>query len=149
MKKLETERLEILPCTADSIPLLQSQRYNNGPEIDCHLRELLKDPSLYTWGSWLIIRKSDSQVIGDAGFKGKPDDQRRVEVGYGLLEHYRGRGYATEAMTALIEWALADEEVEKVIAETNRDNQASIRVLEKVNMTRIREMNAFIQWEIS
>ena len=110
---------------------------------------MLKDPSLYTWGSWLIVRKSDSQVIGDAGFKGKPDDQRRVEVGYGLLEHYRGRGYATEAMTALIEWALADEKVEKVIAETNRDNQASIRVLEKVNMTRIREMNAFIQWEIS
>lgn len=149
MKKLETERLEIFPCTADSIPLLQSQQYNNGPEIDCHLRELLKDPGLYTWGSWLIVRKSDSQVIGDAGFKGKPDDQRRVEVGYGLLEHYRGRGYATEAMTALIEWALADEKVEKVIAETNRDNQASIRVLEKVNMTRIREMNAFIQWEIS
>ena len=146
MKKLETKRLAIVPCAADSVHLLQSQQYDNGPEIDRHLQELLKDPSLFTWGSWLIIRKSDSQVIGDAGFKGKPDDQRRVEIGYGLLEQYRNHGYATEAINALIEWALANEEVEKVMAETGRSNLASIRVLEKVKMKKTIEKDCVIYW---
>lgn len=146
MKKLETKRLAIVPCTADSVHLLQSQQYDNGPEIDRHLQELLKDPSLFTWGSWLIIRKSDSRVIGDAGFKGKPDDQRRVEIGYGLLEQYRNHGYATEAINALIEWALANEAVEKVMAETDRSNLASIRVLEKVKMKKTIEKDCVIYW---
>ncbi|WP_271853302.1 GNAT family N-acetyltransferase [Planococcus maritimus] len=145
MKTLETKRLAIVPCTADSVNLLQSQQYDNGPEIDRHLQELLKDPSLFTWGSWLIIRKSDSRVIGDAGFKGKPDDQRRVEI-YGLLEQYRNHGYATEAINALIEWALANEAVEIVMAETDRSNLASIRVLEKVKMKKAIEKECVIYW---
>ncbi|MGM0896479.1 MAG: GNAT family N-acetyltransferase [Bacillota bacterium] len=147
MKKLETERLEIIPCTADSIHVLQNQRYDNGPEIDRHLEELAEDPGLFTWGSWLIIRKWDGRVIGDAGFKGKPDDKQQVEIGYGLLERYWNKGYATEAMNALIEWALSNEEVEKVIAETERSNLASIRVLEKIKMKRAQETNAAIYWE--
>lgn len=147
MQKLETDRLEITPCTANSVHLLQAQAYDNGPEIDHHLRELLKDPELFAWGSWLIIRKSDGQVIGDAGFKGKPNDQQQVEIGYGLLERYWNKGYATEVMNALIEWALSHEEVEKVIAETERDNQASIRVLEKAKMKRAQETDATIYWE--
>lgn len=147
MQKLETERLEITPCTAESLQLLQKQQYDNGPEIEHHLQELLEDPSLFTWGSWLIIRKSDGQIIGDAGFKGKPDNQKQVEIGYGLLERYWNRGYATEAMNALIEWALANEEVEKVIAETARGNQASIRVLEKIKMKRTKEIDSLMYWE--
>lgn len=147
MQKLETERLEIIPCTADSMHLLQNQQYDNGPEIDRHLQELLEDPSLFTWGSWLIIRKSDGHIIGDAGFKGKPDDQQQVEIGYGLLEQYWNKGYATEAMNALIEWALANEEIEKVTAETERSNKSSIRVLEKIKMKRAQETNAMIYWE--
>lgn len=148
MKKLETDRLEIIPCTAKVTQLLQTQQYDNGPEIAHHLQELRKDPSLFTWGSWLIIRKSDGQVIGDAGFKGKPDDQKQVEIGYGLLERYWNNGYATEAMNALMEWALAQEEVEKVHAETDRDNQASIRVLEKIKMKRTKEIGSSMYWEI-
>ncbi|MDN5708872.1 MAG: GNAT family N-acetyltransferase [Planococcus sp. (in: firmicutes)] len=148
MKKLETERLEIIPCTAEATQLLQNQQYDNGPEIDRHLQELLEDPSLFAWGSWLIIRKSDGQVIGDGGFKGKPDDKRQVEIGYGLLEQYWNKGYASEAMNALIEWALANEKVEKVIAETERSNQASIRVLEKVKMKRTKEIGSLMYWEI-
>ncbi|MDE0584042.1 GNAT family N-acetyltransferase [Planococcus sp. A6] len=146
MKKMETDRLEIIPCTAKVTQLLQTQQYDNGPEIDRHLQELRKDPSLFTWGSWLIIRKPDGQVIGDAGFKGKPDDQKQVEIGYGLLERYWNKGYATEAMNALIEWALAHEEVEKVIAETDRDNQSSIRVLEKIKMKKAQETDGMICW---
>ncbi|MBU9674467.1 GNAT family N-acetyltransferase [Planococcus sp. CP5-4] len=148
MKKLETERLEIIPCTAEVTQLLQNQQYDNGPEIDRHLQELLEDPSLFAWGSWLIILKLDGQVIGDGGFKGKPDNQRQVEIGYGLLERYWNKGYASEAMNALIEWALANEQVEKVIAETERSNQASIRVLEKVKMKRTKEIGSLIYWEI-
>lgn len=149
MSKIETERLEIIPCTDKSTQLLQDQGYENGPEIAEHLKALAKDPSLFTWGSWLIVRKCDGKVIGDGGFKGKPNGRHQVELGYGLLEQYWNRGYGTEAMNALIEWALANEEVKKIIAVTDRYNDASIRVLEKVNMTRTKEVDSFIYWEIT
>lgn len=147
--KIETNRLKIIPCTNDSVQIIENQNYDNGPEIVNHLKELAEDPTLLTWGSWLVIRKSDDLIIGDAGFKGKPNSKREVEVGYGLLEQYWNMGYATEAVDGLIQWALATADVEKVVAETERDNIASIRVLEKVKLKKVKDTDLMVYWESS
>ena len=50
---------------------------------------------------------------------------------YGIAEEHQGRGYATEAVTAAVSWALQQNAVSCVTAEVDKDNIASIRVLEK------------------
>jgi len=70
------------------------------------------------------------QVIGTGGFKGSPVD-RRVEIGYGIAEPYRGRGFATAAVCELLQMAFSDPAVAEVYAETAADNASSRRVVEK------------------
>src|SRR5688572_28332655 len=53
---------------------------------------------------WVVTL--DGAVVGDCGTHGGPDEQGSVEIGYGLAQPYRGRGYATEAADALTGWLL-------------------------------------------
>ncbi|WP_214765802.1 MULTISPECIES: GNAT family N-acetyltransferase [unclassified Exiguobacterium] len=145
---IETARLRLIPCTQEQLPVITRQNYQNGPEITNHLKALEQDPSLLFWGSWLIIRQADDVIIGDAGFKGKPDRDGEVEIGYGLLEHYWQNGYATEAVAGLIQWARQTTAVSNIAAKTDATNRGSIRVLEKVNMERLQETDSTIYWEI-
>lgn len=145
---IETDKLQIIPCTKETIQIAINQHYENGPQISNYLEELAKDPSLYYWGCWLVVRKEDDRVIGDIGFKGKPDENQTVEVGYGFLEEFWNQGYATEAVKALIGWAFNNSKVEKIKAETLKDNYGSMRVLEKLGMQRTDETESMVNWEL-
>ena len=63
------------------------------------------DPGAY--GVYQLVRSGDAVVVGDIGFHGPPDDGRvgdgRVRAGPGGA----GQGYATEALRAVVAWALA------------------------------------------
>lgn len=146
--KIETERLEIIPCRKEHLQMLEEQHYKNGPEVIVYLKMLEEDPELLSWGHWLIKDKTDGRVIGDAGFKGKPNAKKEIEIGYGLLESYRNKGFATEAVMGLVHWAFETGEVEKVLAETEMDNIGSIRVLEKAGMRQTMKTGEMISWEI-
>lgn len=144
--KLETERLVIVPCTEEVVPMLTGQNYNNGPQVWDHLKKLAEDSTVLYWGPWLAVLKSDGTVIGDLGFKGAPDEKGSVEIGYGLLVEYWNQGYATEAVGALMEWAW-EQGVRKIKAETLPDNPGSIRVLEKLGMTVVIKSDEMIYWQ--
>jgi RimJ/RimL family protein N-acetyltransferase len=94
---------------------------------------------LGAFGTYEIIRRRDGAVIGAAGFQGPPDDTGAVRVGYGLAESARGRGYATEALRGLLEWARGQDGLTCVLADTTRTNVASQRVMERAGMKRIGE----------
>jgi len=96
-------------------------------------KQLRANPELAGWLTWywVLINGEGSELIGNGGFKGPPDDVGEVELGYEVLSTHQGRGYATEAATALVEWALRCADVETVTAECLPDNHASVRVLEK------------------
>ncbi|WP_238323304.1 GNAT family N-acetyltransferase [Planococcus antarcticus] len=111
--QIETKRLKMIPSDSHSVSLMATQNYDNGPEVANHVKELADDPTLYGWGSWLVLRKSDDVFLGDAGFKGKPNAKREVEIGYGFLESFWRRGYGTEAVGGLIDWAFNTMAVEK------------------------------------
>ena len=66
--------------------------------------------------SWIFIEKSTNQVIGDGGYKGNPDSRGEIEIGYEIIESKRQKGYATEAIEALLEWTLTQDEVKSIIA---------------------------------
>lgn len=121
--EMATERLRLVPYTP-GMPL---------PGEDAReILDQLIDPN--GWGAWLVFRHDE--VVGDAGFRGPPADGE-VELGYSTLPDYRGRGYATEAARALVEWALAQPGVERIVAAPEPDNEASRRVLENAGLRRL------------
>jgi ribosomal-protein-alanine N-acetyltransferase len=99
------------------------------------------------YGPWLVVEPAGSLVVGTAGLLGAPDAEGVVQLGYGMAPSVRGRGYAPEAARALVEWALAEPGVLRVIARCDHDNAASIRVLEKVGMRRTGERDGMLWWE--
>ena len=82
------------------------------------------------WGPLQVRERATGLAIGGAGFKGPPDADGCVEVGYGFAVSARGKGYATEAVQALCDLATA-RGATAVIAETHVGNTASERVLER------------------
>ncbi|MUK90617.1 GNAT family N-acetyltransferase [Ornithinibacillus sp. L9] len=146
--KIETHRLIIVPCTEKMVSTITKDRYDIGPHITYHLEELAKDPSLLGWGPWFVIDKKDNKIIGDIGFKGKPNSDHTVEVGYGIIPSAQGKGFATEAVEALFKWAFSFDQVDKVIAKCHVDNIPSIRVLEKLQMVRQKQEGTMLHWEL-
>ncbi len=101
----------------------------------------------HPWATyWLIIPKETLVGAGLAGFKGYPNKKGEVEIGYGMDPVFQNKGYMTEAVTALVNWALARPECTAVTAETHITNQSSIRVLEKVGMRQTRKENGHFYW---
>lgn len=98
----------------------------------------------YTY--WLLVIGAEEVGAGLAGFKGEPNRQGEVEIGYGIDPAYRNRGYTTEAVRALIAWALAHANCRSVVAETRKGNGASGRVLAKVGMRVHRETEDTAVW---
>jgi ribosomal-protein-alanine N-acetyltransferase len=94
--------------------------------------ETLRDrPESVGWCVWYFIAHVGARtVIGNGGFKGEPQDGT-VEVGYSIIPAFQRRGYASEAVAALVEWAFSDARVNRVIAETLPELSASIGVLRR------------------
>lgn len=91
------------------------------------------------WYGWYAVRRADAgspaQVVGAGGFLGPPTPEGEVEIGYSLASSGRGQGFATELVRALLEWALAHPEVQRVVAHTAEGNEASAAVLTRAGFS--------------
>jgi RimJ/RimL family protein N-acetyltransferase len=103
------------------------------------------DPTLVGFGPWLLLEAA--AVVGNAGFHGPPQDGV-VELGYGLAPEVWGRGLATEAAGALVEWARADGRVERIVADVEPSNAASQAVLAKLGFVRAGEVNGRLRFAL-
>lgn len=112
------------------------------------LRELECDPGYGRW-SGIIVHVSDAIVIGSMGFKSPPDELGTVEIGYDIIPKYQGQGYATEMARGLIEWGFCHAGVRQVTAECLVGNAPSIRVLEKIGMSRVAQTEDMTRWQLS
>jgi len=83
-----------------------------------------------TWG---LTRKDGDRLIGMVACRVRG---HAADIGYVLARHYCRRGYATEAVRAVVEWVASVEPVFRVWAVCDTANAASARVLEKVGMSR-------------
>jgi [ribosomal protein S5]-alanine N-acetyltransferase len=87
-----------------------------------------------------VIDRESGGVIGTAGFKGPPDENGMVEIAYAIAPGHQGRGYATEATTALLAFAFGSGRVRLVRAHTLPGPNASTRVLTKCGFESIGEV---------
>ena len=162
--QLATERLFLRHFTLDDLPVMFA--LNSDPEVikyaDTPARDMeevrqrleqgpLADYKKYGYGRFAVELKETGKVIGFCGIKFLPEINL-PEVGYRFLKEYWGRGIGTEAARVCVEFARDDLAVEKLVALIVPENIASVRVAEKLGMTKgplihIYEVDAF-QYEM-
>ena len=82
---------------------------------------------------WLVARNREGEPLGMCGIIER-EGLDFPDIGYAFLERHSGQGYATEAVTALLDHARESLGLETVVAITAPDNAASQRVLEKIGL---------------
>jgi [ribosomal protein S5]-alanine N-acetyltransferase len=93
------------------------------------------------WHGYFFIYPNDRVLVGNGGFHGQPDETGTIELGYEIAPEYCNRGFATEAAQAMIDYAFTREQVRAVRAHTLAQPNASNRVLQKVGMKFIAEVD--------
>jgi ribosomal-protein-alanine N-acetyltransferase len=146
-KTIKTERLRLRKAKlADAEAIFR--QYAQDPEVTRYVswrahrnldetREYMQ-MCLLAWDvgkafHWVIESAEDKQVMGMIIARVNAE---KWELGYVLARAYWRQGYMTEALTALIAWALKQKEIHRVWAVCDVDNIASARVMEKIGMAR-------------
>ena len=129
---IATDRIRIYPAGREQMESMISAEKDDG--LRKAYREMLEGclshPEQWDWYAMWIIERPDGTHIGDLCFKGL-EDNRNPEIGYGILDEFQGKGYATEAVKLALMWAFGHPEITAVEAESDPGNAASQRVLEK------------------
>jgi len=88
-----------------------------------------KNNSLY----WAITLSHKNILIGTICLFGFSDENDKCEIGYELLTNFQGQGIMREAVKNVIEYAFNTIKVRKIEAFLHKDNQSSIKLLEKLS----------------
>lgn len=144
-ERFETERLTLRKALLRDAPVI-FESYAQDPEVTRFLiwnphqniREteqfLARCQELWQSGddfAYAIALKGTDHLIGMFGLHPM---QLKVEVGYALARPYWGKGYMTEALCAVIDWALSQPDIFRVQAFCDVENIGSSRVMEKAGM---------------
>ena len=89
-------------------------------------------------GRWAIHIKENMEFIGWCGLKFLPKNDE-IDLGYRLIQHYWGKGYATEAAQHTLQYGFNELKLELITGKAHKENTASLNILEKLGMQFIRE----------
>ena len=159
---LETARLRLRRPQMDDAPAIYA-RYASDPEVTRYLpwrphrdveetrtflSSLLSAMASGRTHAWVIESKEDCRLIGfvsmgiqsarEGDFLSTHEERRYYKVGfaYHLARSEWGRGYATEAARAVVDWALDQPRIFRIWTLCDIENEASLRVLEKLGLER-------------
>ncbi|MEK5037111.1 GNAT family N-acetyltransferase [Sporosarcina sp. FSL K6-3457] len=117
--------------------------------MEYRLTKVVNDKKSYLWNTnWLIVSEGNNCIIGGIMLKGLPNKNGEVIIGYYTHPTYQGNGHMTETMTRIKGWLLSQPNVRYIIADTEKDNIASHRVLEKVGAEIYKETEELYYWRI-
>ena len=145
---ITTDRLVIRAMTQDDAEALWVRR--NDPETARHQNwtlpfprqraddmvqaiAMMGEPSDGEWWMAVVCDRTSGGTVGDLALQ-LTFDERAAEIGYTFAREHWGRGYATEAAGALVDWLVETVGVSRVAGTTHPDNLASIVVLERLGM---------------
>jgi [ribosomal protein S5]-alanine N-acetyltransferase len=160
MPRIETPRLALIPATFETLraELEGAAVFARvvGAEVSGEwppelydddatrwsIAALERDAAFAEWGMYYVAEPLDGggggrheRIIGTCAFKGPPDGDGMVEIGYAIVPSRRRQGFAREAVDGLLAFAFADPRVTRVIAHTLTELVPSIGVLRSAGFT--------------
>ena len=143
----ETSRLRAKPAAVEDAQVV-FEEYASDPDVATYMtwrphrsvtetedfltrcERVWSDGSAYPWSLW---RKQDGAFVGLLEIRVTPG---AVNLGYALVRRWWRQGLMTEALTPVVQWALAQPTIYRVWATCDIENLASARLLERVGMER-------------
>lgn len=107
------------------LPPLSESRSEEQDILEAYIKKVY---GLYGYGMWAVCDRRTGELIGRAGFEPYPGKGRPVEMGYLIRRDLRHRGFATEAVQALLKFADENLEFPVIAIRTDAVNHASIRL---------------------
>jgi RimJ/RimL family protein N-acetyltransferase len=148
--RIESERL-ILRRFKDS-DLAPFMAYRNDPEVAKYqdwdsleeqearvfIRELRSaQPGVPgEWFQFAIESKQTRDLIGDCALRVDEHEPYRAEIGFTLAPEHQGRGFASEAVSRLLDYAFDALGLHRIVALADSRNAPSVALLERVGMRR-------------
>lgn len=152
-KSFETERLILKPSAIEDAPFIFELL--NTPKWIKHIgdrnvksvaaaEQYIKDRMLpqldrLGFGNYMIIRKSDNKMIGSCGLYDR-EGLDGVDIGFAFLPEYERKGYGFEAAQKIKEVGFEVFGVKKILGITNKENIASQKLLKKLGLEYIRDV---------
>ncbi|HWU43265.1 MAG TPA: GNAT family N-acetyltransferase [Bdellovibrio sp.] len=147
---IETSRLLIRPWTTNDVPHYQAMSFDVGytcfsppgiflvkdeSEALQKVNGRIKNFEEHRIGKFLVFEKSSGSFVGTCGgdffdLRG----EKQVELGYRMMLSHWGKGFATEAASALVHYLLSDVKLQSVYGFALHQNQQSLKILEKIGM---------------
>jgi RimJ/RimL family protein N-acetyltransferase len=166
MTVLEADRLRLRPLTtADTDALLAYRadpevcRYLPFPPMDAseiarRLREQWHQLDLHEEGQNVTLGaelRDTGELVGDVILMFKSAEHGNGEIGWVFHPKVAGRGYATEAATAMLDWGFGPVGLRRVVARLDDRNDASARLCERLGMRREAHLieNEFFKGELT
>lgn len=162
--QLETPRLRLRPMReSDLDDLLQifgdprvMASFESAPfdraQMSRWLQRNLDHQERYGYGLFSVILKAENLLIGNCGLEHMTvDGVQETELGYDFRSDYWNRGFATEAATAVRDYAFQELQLPRLISLIRVGNEASWRVSEKIGMHLVEEItqNGIRYWRYS
>lgn len=92
--------------------------------------QVKEDPKLNRWFvRWIVLRQS-GEIIGSTSFHSAPDADGMIEIGLGIHENFRNRGFARESLQGMWRWVLTEPAVKVLRYTVSVTNLPSIKVIE-------------------
>jgi RimJ/RimL family protein N-acetyltransferase len=88
------------------------------------------------WYQVTVERKEDGAVVGDLGLGFWVPGERQVELGYRIHPDHHRRGYAKEAVTAIIDWLIERHRIHRFVGVAAAPNHASTALLRALGFRR-------------
>ncbi|NHA07954.1 GNAT family N-acetyltransferase [Mucilaginibacter sp. HC2] len=168
---IESERLRLIPLTHHQLQLMHTDRpamelslglnpsamlidplYQHEIDdamINFWLPKTLEYPEQYKWyTNWEIVLKNTNTSIGGMGFGGEPNEKGEVETGYMIDGNHHNKGYATEALRTMIQWAFGHDAVQAIVIRTFADNLPSRKMMDKCGFKQVDDIDGLLTYRL-
>ena len=153
--RLETERLLLVALVPEDIEALIAGDLERaslltgftfppedpklGSDLSWHLSALRADSNQRLWRIRVVVERHSKTVVGSINLKGPPSADGDVEIGWGLIENARRKGYATEASAAVLNWIVQQSGISSISATIPDENYSSQRLARRLGFIRTGE----------
>jgi [ribosomal protein S5]-alanine N-acetyltransferase len=163
---IETSRIRITPLSLDQLRLylLEDLSFEKESGLELYVQpvppplrvaleeriipKVLAFPQHHLfYTQWNVVDKHINTAVAGIVFKGPPNHEGAVEIGYGTLPDFTGKGYMKETVQAVCAWAFTQDDIKKVTADTSPDNIASQKILAANGFVQVGEDEQYLKWE--
>ena len=98
-------------------------------------------------GAWAMVERDTEQVVGAMLLKRLPPSDHEIEVGWHLARRVWGKGYASEAGTAVLRYGFVQLGLDRIFAVIKPENVRSVAVAERIGMRWLESTNRYYAGE--